>query len=293
MFSQFFLNGLVAGCLYALLAVGFGWVYNTTRVFHFAHGASYALAPYICLVCMSKAGSPGIVAVPVALAASSLLGVAMEWFVYAPLARSGAAPSTLLLSSLGLYTLIINLISFLFGHEPQRLGEWLGRPYHFGSLTLSETQLIQILGVACCTIPMWWMHSHTSFGRSMRAMRDDASLLSLTGARVRLLRTGVLAAASVSAGLCGILVAVDGGFDSQSGLQAALNAAVCVIVGGIGRFAGPVLGGILLGLCQAVVLSFAPVRWANAVTFVILLVFLLFRPEGILGERRRLEEMTP
>ena len=128
------------------------------------------------------------------------------------------------------------------------------------------------------------------WGKVIRAVRDDATLASVLGINLPGVRLSVFAVGSALAGLAAILSALDVGVDPYVGMPALLTAAVALIVGGVGTFEGPVLGAFLLGLLQSLVVWKISARWTDAITFAVLILFLLFRPAGLVGRRRRLEE---
>src|SRR5204862_31594 len=123
-------------------------------------------------------------------------------------------------------------------------------------------------------------------------MRDDPELVSAIGINPRIVRRIVFGLGSCIAGIAAILTGLDVGIDSNIGMAAILNGAVAVIIGGVGVFEGAAMGALLLGLLQSLAIWKVSARWQDTVTFVVLIFFLLIRPEGILGTRRRTEEVT-
>jgi branched-chain amino acid transport system permease protein len=126
----------------------------------------------------------------------------------------------------------------------------------------------------------------------IRAMRDDVELLSSIGINPQHVRRIVFALGSSLAGVSAMLTGLDVGIDPNIGMVAILNGAVAVIVGGVGIFEGAAFGALLLGLLQSLAVWKFSARWQDTVTFLVLIIFLLLRPEGILGSRRRIEEVT-
>jgi len=132
----------------------------------------------------------------------------------------------------------------------------------------------------------------TRLGQQLRAMRDDPELVTVIGLNPRTLRRVVFGLGSALAAVAAILLGLDVDIDPHIGLAAVLNGAVAVIIGGVGRFEGAALGALVLGLLQSVAVWQTSARWQEAVTFGVLILFLLFRPQGILGKKRRVEEAT-
>lgn len=289
---QLMANGLVNGCLYALMAVGFGLIYNTTRVFHIAYGATYTAAAYLCFLFLVKLSWSYPIAIGAALLSTLLLGVLIELFVYAPLARKNASLLVSLLSSLGLYIAIVNLIALLFGNETQVLRPGADVTYKWGPIILTQTQVGQCLSAAVLIPAALVSLKFSSIGRIVRAVRDNETLTTLMGINLSLVRYLALGVGSLLAGVAAILSALDAGVTPQVGMPALLTAAVALIIGGVGRFEGSVVGAFLLGALQSLVVWKISARWTDAITFAVLILFLIFRPQGLLGARRRVEEAT-
>jgi len=290
MLLQLLANGLVNGCLYALMALGFALIYNTTRTFHIAHGAIYTVAAYLCWFFMVPLGWPVIAAVVIAIVGAAVLGVLVEVIVYAPLERRGASQLVALLSSLGLYVALVNLVAMVFGNEAKVLLPGIGTTYHFGTVILTRVQLIEMTTALVLLPASVVVLKRSRGGKIIRAVRDNATLARVLGINLWSVRIWVFAAGSALAGLASVLAALDVGVDPNVGMQALLTAAVALIIGGVGTFEGPVLGAFLLGLLQSLLVWKISARWTEAITFAVLILFLLFQPGGLVARRRRFEE---
>ena len=289
---QLLANGLVNGCGYALVALGFAFVYNTTRIFHFAHGAVYALAAYVFYSFFVQWGVPLVLAAGATLLLIAAFGVLIDELIHAPLDRQDASMLIHLLSSIGLYTVIVNVIALLYGNQTKVLSSGMGTTYSLGDVTLVRIQLITVFTAVVVLGIVFVVLWRTRLGKMLRAMRDDPELVAVMGINPSTLRRTVFALGSGLAGVAAILSGLDVGVDPYIGMNAILNGAVAIIIGGVGRFEGAVLGGIAIGLLQASVVWYASAQWQDAITFVVLILFLLFRPEGILGTKRRSEEVV-
>lgn len=292
MLWQLLANGFVNGCLFALTAFGFALIYNTTRIFHIAHGAIYTAAGYLCYIFLVQLGWGTPLAIIFALLLTALLGVLTELFVYAPLERRRASLLVALLSSLGLYIALVNLVAMLFGNETKVLRPGVEATYHFGSIILTRIQLAQVITALILLPSLLIFLRLTEWGKKIRALRDNPVLTEVVGVNTRIVRLFVFALGSALAGITAILSALDVGMDPHVGMPALLIAAVALIIGGVGTFEGAIVGAFLLGILQSLVIWQVSARWMDAVTFGLLIFFLLFRPQGLLGQRRRLEEAT-
>jgi len=289
---QLLANGFVTGCAYALVALGFALIYNTTRIFHFAHGAVYALAAYFFYSFFILWHIPIALAVLLTIGLTTGVGVLIDELVHAPLDRQGSSLLIHLLSSLGLYIVIVNAVAMFYGNETKVLSPGVQETYSLGGVIVTQIQLATVITFFVLFVGLAFILRKTRLGRMLRAMRDDPELISVMGIDPRIIRLSVFGLGSALAAVAAILLGLDVGIDPHIGLTAVLNGAVAVIIGGIGIFEGAALGAILLGLLQSLAVWQASARWQAAVTFIVLILFLLFRPEGILGRQRRVEEVA-
>lgn len=290
MFTQLLLNGLCAGCVYSLSALGFGLVYNSTRTFHLAHGAIFGLAASTAYVLAINLRVPLFFAIPGALVVVVVTGMAAEWCVYHPLARRSASPAVMMISSIGLYILLANAIELAAGHGAKVFHSGAEETVTFLGLVLTVVQVAQVAVALLGALGFWLLLAYTRFGQMTRALADNSFLLGTLGVDEQTLRLTVFGIGSFMAGVAAILSALDVGVDLDTGLNVTLASAVACIVGGVGRFLAPVAGALLLGVLQNVVIYFTSSQWQPAVTFSVLIVFLLFRPQGIFGTVKRTEE---
>ncbi|MBI1927591.1 branched-chain amino acid ABC transporter permease [Candidatus Poribacteria bacterium] len=292
MVSQFLLNGLIAGSAYALIALSFALIYISTQFFHFAHGAVFAWGAYFGYTCYMLFKFPLWITMPLAIAASAGLGIALEAGIYCPLRRRGATGLVLLLASLGLYVGLQNLISLLFGDETKSLrgGEVTKGIAIFGAhITPIQLWLI-FTSVAFFTL-IWAVLKFTKFGKALRAISSDAELALVHGIDADRVILGAFALGSALARLAALLIAQDVDMTPTMGLNALMMGIVAMIVGGIGSVPGTWLGGMLLGLAQHLGVWKIGSQWQDAIAFAILLLFLLLRPQGFLGQRLRKVEV--
>jgi branched-chain amino acid transport system permease protein len=289
--TQFLVNGFITGLAYALIALGFGLVYNTTRIFNFAHGAVYTLSAYAFYTFYVVMEWNILLAAILALAVSAMTGVLIDEFVFRPLMKRGGSMLIALLSSLGLYIVIVNVIAVAFGNENKTLSIEVQPTYTLGAVIVTRIQLIIVAVFALIFFSLLVALRKTNIGKVLRAMRDDPDLLASMGVNQWGVRRLVFALGSILSSVAAILLALDVGIDPNIGMTAMLNGAVAVIIGGIGIFEGAAIGAVTLGLLQSLIIWQTSARWADAIIFLTLIFFLLFRPRGIIGRRRRIEEV--
>jgi len=290
LFLQLLLNGLVNGCAYALVALGFALVCNTTRIFHFAHGGIYTLSAYLFYSLYTLQQIPIWLAIPTTLLLAATVGILIDLLVYRPLDRQGASTLMHMLSSLGLYIIIVNMICMVYGNNSKILVSGLLPIVKFGGLTFNIVQIWTVATFAVVFIAFVLLLRWTNLGLKLRAMRDNQTLLALYGINASTSRLFVFGAGSALCALASILVGLDVGINPHIGMTMVVIAAVALIVGGIGIFEGAAFGAIMLGGLQSIAVWQTSARWQDLVTFAVLIVFLLFRPQGIMGRRERLEE---
>jgi branched-chain amino acid transport system permease protein len=285
---QILINGLVSGVGIALLAVSFQAVYLPTRVFFIGLAGIYSFVPFIAYQCLQWGwGWPLTIALSTFFAIG--LGLLCEWANHGPLARKKASPGVQLIASLGIYIVLVQIVAMIWGNETKTLRQGLDSTTKFADIIVTGTQW-WILGVGLvllCGLALFLKKSN--LGLRLRALADNPTLFALYGYNVnthRLLAFGVSGFYCAGASLT---TAYDIGFDPHTGLHAVLLAVVAVIIGGQGSFTGPIIGALVLGILRAQVVWHLSARWQEAVTFALLALFLLLRPQGILGKKSRLE----
>jgi len=285
-------NALIAAGAYCLVAVGFGLIFATTRFFHFAHGAVYAWGAYLAFLFVKVLGLPLALGVTIAVVLCAGLGAAFELVLYRPLRARGASPLVLLLASLGAYVVLQNLISLFFGDQTQTLRSGVvrvGLPVLGARVT--PIQLVIIGAAVVLTAAVWLLLKRTRLGLEMRAVANDPALALVSGVRSSRVILATFVLGSALAGLAGILVALDVDMTPTMGMNALMMGVVAVIVGGTGSVPGAALGALLLAFAQHFGVWHISSKWQDAIAFVVLLSFLLFRPEGFLGRKVKKAEV--
>ena len=284
MIGQFIVNGLEAGAAYGLVALGFGLIYRVCGFFNFAHGAVYTVAAYLAYTFIHICGCSPWIGIPTAIIVAMGLGAATESVIYGPMRRWGASSLTLLICSLGILVAIQNGISMIFGDDTKRLRstDVYQSVVIFGAHITSIQLIIIGTSILLCVSIAFWMRL-TSFGKMARAIASDADLATVVGVNSQRMIVIIFALGSALAAVASILLGYDTDLTPAIGFNALLMAVVAVIVGGIGSVRGSFLGGLLVGLAQHLGVWKLPTQWQNAVVFVVLIVFLIIRPEGFFG----------
>ena len=275
------------GSIYALVALGFALIYNTTRIFHIAYAVLYMFSPYMFLSLYNYIGCPFYVAFIVSILLTVLLSLAIEQFVYQPLNRINSSLNIVMISSIGVMIVVINAIALFYGNETKIINNNISQTVSLNAIILTDIQLWQF-GVSLAIISLFFLFlKYTKFGIRTRAIRDNDTLSRVFTINVKKIRLILFALSAFFVAVAGNLVAYDVGMDPYVGMPILLTAIVALIIGGVGNFAAPVLGGFIIGMMQSITVLISSARWQDAVIFTLLIIFLMFRPQGILGEKQR------
>ncbi|MBE9573703.1 MAG: branched-chain amino acid ABC transporter permease [Proteobacteria bacterium] len=296
---QQLVNGLTIGGVYALIAIGYTMVYGILFMLNFAHGEVYMIggfAGWWVLNLLSRNNVPIMNAAIVislmliiAMAVTGLLGMMIERFAYRPLRK--APRLNLLLSALGVSIFLQNLVlnyqgaEIRFFHVSSLIPESI-RVFHIGNVVLSFTRILVILVTFLLMALLTVMVKKTKVGKAMRATAQDTEAATFMGIDVDRIIVLVFLVGSALGGAAGTLVGLlFTQVDYYVGFQAGLKGFTAAVLGGIGNIFGAMMGGIILGLVEALATTFFPSAYKDVVAFVILILVLIFRPWGLMGEK--------
>ena len=287
MLLQFIINGLITGLLYSLLAIGFALVYNTTHIFHIAAAGIYVFAAYMFWWLAVKCGLPVIFAAVLAIVMTMGLSWLSEAGMYRPLRKKKSSLSVVMIASIGLMTVIVNVIAMVFGNETKVVENSILKTYSLAGVIITTPQLYQLV-VSTVALALFLLFlNHTRFGLKLRALSADETLFETLGYNRQSTFSSVFLLSGLFIGLASCLTVYDVGMDPHMGMTVLINAMVAMIIGGVGRFGTCVVGGLLLGVLQSLTVYCFASNWQNAITFALLLGFLFLRPQGIAGYKQR------
>jgi branched-chain amino acid transport system permease protein len=296
---QQLINGLTLGGVYALIAIGYSMVYGILGMLNFAHGEVYMIggfAGWWVLHLLTRNNEAFISAalvislmIVVAMAVSALVGWISERFAYRPLRN--APRMNLLLSALGVSIFLQNLVltyqgaKVRFFHVSALIPESL-RIIKIGPVVFSFMRALVIAITFLLMGLLTVMIKRTKIGKAMQATAQDIEAASFMGVDVNRIIVLVFIIGSALGGAAGTLVGLlFTQVDYYVGFQAGLKGFTAAVLGGIGNIYGAMLGGILLGLAEALAVTFLPSAYKDVVAFVILIIVLIIRPSGLVGER--------
>ena len=285
LFLSTLINGLSLGGIYAMIALGYTMVYGIAKMLNFAHGDIIMVGGYLIFTFMATQNP--ILAIVCAVIGCVLLGITIEKVAYKPL--RGASPLAVLITAIGVSYLLQSLAQIIFGSAPKMV-----IVYEFGSVTLFgvnvQVSSLVTLGVTVVVMTVLTLFvKYTRLGRAMIAVSEDKGAAQLMGINVNGIITITFAIGSALAALAGLfyLLKAPSVFNTM-GSMPGIKAFTAAVIGGIGSIPGAMLGGILLGIVEAVsykITAIAP--YTDAIEFSILILILLVRPTGFLGKKRR------
>ena len=281
------INGLASGSIYALGAIGLSLVYGILKLVNFAHGDFITLGGFVAFAINVSAGLPLAVAFLGALAAVAALGLVLEFTIWAPMRRRGAGVMQLLLLSIGLAFVIRNLILFEWGGDDRALDVDQFQVWNlFGDVTITAIQVTVIVTAGVVLVLVATMLRVTLIGKTMRALSDSFDLAEVSGVNTRRVVVYTWLLAGSLAGLAGVLAAIYTTLTPNTGWFLLLPIFAAVVLGGIGNAYGALIGGLTIGLVQEWSTMFIRPTYKEAIGFLVLILVLLVRPQGILGQAR-------
>jgi len=304
-FLQQLINGLALGSIYALIALGYTMVYGVLRFINFAHGdvymigafAGYYLAPFVARVFpaaqdttrFSWSTSLGAVTVMLlSMALCALLGIVIEWLVYRPLRHRPRL--TVLITAIGVSIFLENFGQYLFGADPKLFPELLpDRAIEgLGDLTVTVNQVIVLVVTLGLLVALRFVVMKTKMGTAMRALSFSPTAASLMGINNDAVISFTFGLGSALAAAAGILNAIQyPSIDPLMGILPGLKAFVAAVLGGIGNIPGAALGGMIIGVLETLVVGYISPMYRDAIAFAVLILILLFKPNGLLGRVER------
>ena len=281
---QLVLNSLVAGAIYSLMALGFNLIYWATKFFNLAHGAMAVIGGYTVFYLMGTLGWNLWFSLTLGVVLAGLVGWLINKTVYLPLRQKKASNLVLLVASLGLFITLQSLLAIFFTSQFQTLSQDRDtlKVYEIFGGTITQTQLFILFSVLIILISLAGMLKYTLFGKAIKAISDDEEVAKIMGIDTNKMIGYIFFLGSAIAGLGGILVGLDTGIEPNMGMGLLLKGVIGSIVGGVGNLYGGVLGSFLLGLAENLGIWKISGEWKEAIAFGVLILFLIFRPQGIM-----------
>ena len=297
-FIQLTLNGLTLGSVYALIALGYSLVYGILKLLNFAHGDVFTVGSFIGFGMLQLLGGSADPVVPVwlllvlitatAMAGCAVLGVAIERFAYRPLRDAPRiAP---LISALGVSFFLAYSLQLLFGSEQRDYdafsmagGALFFNGFSIGAVHVPLLRIVIVCSAFALMVVLWFLVNKTKTGKAMKATSYDREAAAMMGIDVDRVIVFAFVLGSALAGAAGVLFALRVPTYASLGFIAGLKGFTAAVIGGIGSIPGAMAGGLILGFAEAYTQGYVSTKWSDLAVFVILILFMLFRPQGLFG----------
>jgi branched-chain amino acid transport system permease protein len=297
-FIQLTLNGLTLGSVYALIALGYSLVYGILKLLNFAHGDVVTVGAFIGFGMLQLLGGSTDPVVPVwlllllisatAMAGCAALGVVIERFAYRPLRDAPRiAP---LISALGVSFFLAYSLQLLFGSEQRDYdafsmdnGALFFKGFSIGAVHIPLLRIVVICAAFALMVVLWFLVNRTRTGKAMKATSFDREAAAMMGIDVDRVIVFAFVLGSALAGAAGVLSALRVPTYPSAGFITGLKGFTAAVIGGIGSIPGAMAGGLILGLAEAYTQGYISTKWSDLAVFVILILFMLFRPQGLFG----------
>ncbi len=283
MLGQVIVSGILAGGLYAMVALGLGLIFGVMRVINIAHGPLLMLGAYTTYFLTTRVGMNPLLTVPVAMAALFVVGVLLQRGLVFRVVDAPELSSLLL--TFGISIALVNLAQLAFTSD-LRAVEYITGAWVIGGLAVSKPRMIAFLFAAGVTALSFVLLQRTRLGKAIRATsqsREVAMVCGVDVARIHMLTFG-FASALAAAG--GALLAVIVAIQPEMGGVWTFKSFLVIVLGGAGNYPGALLGGLLLGLVEQIAALFLTSQLSEVVAYVLLVLVLLVRPTGLLGGRQ-------
>jgi branched-chain amino acid transport system permease protein len=291
---QQIVNGLVVGSVYALVALGYTMVYGILQLINFAHGEIVMIGALTALVTtksLTERGMPDVmalvIAIFVAMIVCAIAGILVERLAYRPLRNAPRlAP---LITAIGVSILLQQLVIMtpFFGRNYLSFPEIISKkPIQIGFVTITLNEIVIVLASVALMVGLLWLVNKTKIGTAMRATAENQKVAGLMGIDINKIIAFTFAIGSALGAIAGVMVASNyGQAHYYMGFMLGLKAFTAAVMGGIGNLWGAVAGGLILGLVENVGLIFVRGDYKDIFAFVVLVLVLIFRPQGLIGEK--------
>ncbi|MCQ2361675.1 MAG: branched-chain amino acid ABC transporter permease [Acidaminococcaceae bacterium] len=281
---QQLINGVSLGSIYALIALGYTMIYGIMKLINFAHGDIYMLGAYFGYWAITGLGLPFLPAIVLAMIGAAVVGIIVERLAYRPMRN--APRIAILITAIGVSFLLEYGMILFVSPQPRTFPPvFEATVYHLGPLVVNSQQIIILIISLLLMGLLTYIVNHTTAGKAMRAVSFDADAARLMGINIDRTIAMTFAIGSALAAAGGVLVGVYyNSIDPLMGMTPGIKAFVAAVLGGIGIIPGAMLGGIILGVVEALVAGIGLSTFRDAAAFLILIFILLYKPAGLLGK---------
>ena len=276
-------NGLVIGMGYTLVAIGLTMVFGILGVLNFAHGEFFMLGAFVAYVFGELMGWPYVVSSVVAIVLVMAISFLFELISVRPFMERD--PEMTLLSTFAASLILMNLVEVIWGNTPLPLNTPFSKPLDLLFLVLTAQRILILLVGAVGVILLGLFLKFTKMGKVIRATAQNKKASALVGINIKKVYRLTFAAGTGLAAIAGVLIAPLSNLYASMGQGMVLKGFVVVILGGLASVPGAILGGLTLGITEAIAAGYVSSAWKDVIGFSILIIILLLRPQGLMGRR--------
>lgn len=287
---QQLIQGLSLGSIYGLVALGYVLIYQAWGVLNFAQGEICAIGAFSLLVLHVELGMPIILAMPLAIIVSMIVGYIIEFLSFRPL--ENAKDMSKLIATIGVSICVRNLLRVIFGADAFAFPSIFGdKPFHVGGLILVPQNLWNTVFGFGLVILLNLFLKKTRVGKSMRATAQDKEAARLMGINVRASLTGTFVIASAIGAIAGMLLAPVYLFNASIGATIGTKGYAAAVLGGLDFASGAMVGGIILGIAECLAVAFGSSAYQSAIAYIVLFLVLILKPSGIMSKKKTVEKV--
>jgi len=283
---QILTNIVILSSIYLLIAFSYSIIYRAVAFFQLSHALVITFSAYFTFFFSIQLQHPLLLAIPLAIVCATVVGMLSEVALYKPLRKRSASPMIFIIASLGLYTVLQNVISILWGDETKsvRTGE-IRVGYEFLGARITDIQITTIAICVTMFVACVLFVKHSRIGRNIRAVASNSELSNIVGINSNIAILWAFAIGSALVAIAGILIAFDTHLRPTMGFNWLLYGVVAMIIGGVGSNWGLVGGALLLAATQHLAAFYIGSQWMDATAYIVLILFLIARPLGFSGKR--------
>lgn len=285
-YFQILINGLIIGSLYALVASGLSLIYNVNKFIHLAHGITLTVSAYFMFYIFKTLTLNLYIATLLSIIFSGIFGTLLYILIYKPLIQRKTSNIVLLIASFAILLLFENIILMIFGADVKTYNI-NSKTYNFLGILITNIQITVIISTILIFLALYLFLNKTNTGKSLRAISDNKELAQVLGINIdKAILLSFFIGSSI-AGLGGILIGIEQNLEPTMGMSLIIKAFTGSIVGGLTSIPGSIGGSYFIGIIENYGVWFLPSQFKEAITYIILFIFLLFKPQGIFGIKER------
>lgn len=280
------MSGITLGCSYALVGAGMSLIWGTLQMVNLAHGELYMLGAYMAWLAIKVGGIPVIPGIVIGVICAAVIFFVIQLLTVRPLlAQSGDRGNSPYILTMGLSILLQNVALRVFGERYQNIPYYLDKTYKIGGLTIAGQRLLVIVSSVIVILILMWVMNNTKLGRGIRAVAQDGEYAPIMGVNSSKMYTLTYMIAGTLAAFAGIMLAPIYSVNPWMGTQVQTKGLACCVLGGLGSFEGAIIGGMILGIAEALATMLIGAEWKDMVAYLILVVVLWVKPSGLFGKK--------